>query len=172
MAEISRELEEALKRCNQCGFCQARCPVYKVTGIEWMAARGRIALINNALVNNRLGLDDIEDTVYNCLACNACLEDCPGGVETADIIFKTREELLKRQGQPRVQELLLHRVLADQSAIYRASRLLRFADVTGLRALARKTGLTRLIGSAGKAEAMVPPVPSGGGLNAVSRLAR
>jgi Fe-S oxidoreductase len=38
---ITDELSVAVDKCNSCGFCQAGCPVYKVTGIEWTVARGR-----------------------------------------------------------------------------------------------------------------------------------
>jgi len=100
MTAVSKELEAALQRCNMCGFCLAHCPIYKVTGIEWTAARGRIALINAALLGEELDISELKDPVYNCLTCNACLDDCPGGVTTSDIIFGTRGELLKRQCNP------------------------------------------------------------------------
>ena len=172
MAAVAKELAEALQRCNKCGFCLARCPIYKVTGVEWTAARGRLTLISSTLLDDQLELDDIKEPVANCLTCNACFEDCPGGVMTADIIFKTREELLRRQGQPWLQKLLLQKVLANPSLLHGASRLLRLADVAGLRTVARKTGLTRLMGDAGKAEVMVPKVPPSGGQAAITRLTK
>ncbi|MFQ6122761.1 MAG: (Fe-S)-binding protein [Dehalococcoidales bacterium] len=172
MAKVSEELEKALERCNKCGFCLAHCPTYKATGVEWTAARGRIAVINSALLDDQLKLSEIKEPVFNCLTCNACLEDCPGGVDTGDIIFRTREELLKRQGQPWLQKMLFQKVLANPSLVRGASKLLRLTDVTGLRPVARKTGLVKLIGDAGKAEAIVPAVPPGGGLDAIRRLAK
>lgn len=177
MSTESREkaeasLREALLRCNKCGFCLAHCPIYKVTGVEWTAARGRIALISSALLDDQLEISEIKDPVFNCLTCNACVDDCPGGVTTADIIFGTREELLKRQGQPWVQKLLFQKVLTNPSLVHTASKFLRLADVAGLRTAARKTGLTKLIGDIGKAEAIVPKVPPSGGLDAITRLAK
>ena len=170
MTAVSKELEAALQRCNMCGFCLAHCPIYKVTGIEWTAARGRIALINAALLGEELDISEIKDPVYNCLTCNACLDDCPGGVTTADIIFDTRGELLKRQGQPWIQKVLFNKVLPNPSLLHKATRLLRLADITGLRTLGRKTGITGLIGDFGKAEAVVPKVPSSGGVEALRSL--
>jgi glycolate oxidase iron-sulfur subunit len=124
------------------------------------------------LLDKQLELNEIKEPVYNCLTCNACFEDCPGGVMTADIIFNTRQELLKRQGQPWLQKLLFQKVLANPSLVHRTSRLLRLADITGLRTVARKTGLTKLIGDAGKAEVIVPRVPPNGGLESIARLAK
>ena len=91
---------------------------------------------------------------------------------TGDIIFKTREEMLRQHGDSWLQRLAFRKVLANPSLIYKVSRLLRLVDLSGLRTVARKTGLTRLIGDAGKAETTVPKVPSGGGLEAIRKLAK
>ena len=167
MATVAKELAESLQRCNKCGFCLAHCPIYKVTGIEWTAARGRIALISGALLDDQLDISEIKDPVYNCLTCNACVDDCPAGVATSDIIFSTREELLKQQGQPWMQKILFQKVLPNQSLLHKATKFLRLADVTGLRTLGRKTGITKAIGDFGRAEVVVPKVPASGGPDAL-----
>lgn len=172
MPTVSEELEEILQLCNKCGLCLPGCPTYRVTGIEWASARGRVALLRSALLDKRVELSDINDPISNCLTCNGCTEHCPPGVPTGEIIFKAREELLRRKGDSWMQRLLFRKALANPDMIHKASRLLRLADVTGLRMLARKTGLTRLIGDAGKAETMVPRVPASEGLEAVKRLAK
>jgi len=168
--EIEAALRDALLRCNKCGFCLAHCPIYKATGVEWATARGRITLIRSALLDDQLELSEIEDPVFNCLTCTACVDDCPGGVQTADIIFKAREELVKRRGLPWLEKQLFHRVLPSPSRVHMASKLLRLSDVAGLREVARKTGLMKLLGDAGKAEIMVPKVPPSGGLDDLIRL--
>jgi len=172
MPTVANEIAEALQRCNKCGFCLAACPIYKVTGIEWTVARGRIALIRSALLDHQLELSELKEPVANCLTCNGCVDVCPAKVMTGDIIFKAREEMLKQRGDSWLQRLAFQKVLANPSLMHKASRLLRFADVSGLRTVARKTGLTRLIGDAGKAETIVPKVPSSGGLEAIKKLAR
>jgi len=169
---VSKELAEALQRCNKCGFCLAHCPIYKATGVEWSTARGRITLIRSALLDDELELSEIKDPVFNCLTCTACVDDCPGGVQTADIIFKAREELVKRRGQPWLEKILFHRVLPKPSRMHGVSKLLRLADITGLRPLARKTGLVKLLGDAGKGEIMMPKVPPSGGIDDLIRLSK
>lgn len=172
MPTAAEELAETLKLCNKCGLCLAGCPIYKVTGIEWTSARGRVALLRSAFLDERLALTDLNDPIFNCLTCNGCTEHCPPGVPTGDIIFRARQELLQKKGDSWTQRLLFQKLLPNPEMIYKASRLLRLADVTGLRTLARKTGLTRLVGDAGKAEAMVPRVPSSEGLKAIKRMVR
>jgi glycolate oxidase iron-sulfur subunit len=171
MPTIAEELEKTLQLCNKCGLCLAGCPTYKVTGIEWTSARGRVALIRNALLDNKLDLADLDDPIFNCLTCNGCTAHCPPAVPTGEIIFKARQELLRRKGKSWIERFLFQRLLPSPEMLHKATKLLRLADVTGLRTLARKTGLTRIIGDAGKAEAMVPKVPAGEGLEAIKRLA-
>jgi len=169
MPTMAEELEKTLQLCNKCGLCLAGCPIYKVTGIEWTSARGRVALLRSVFLDERLKLTDLKDPIFNCLTCNGCTEHCPPGVQTVDIIFRARQELLKQKGDSWIQRLLFQKMLPNPERLYKASRLLRLADVTGLHTLARKTGLTRLAGDAGKAEAMVPRVPAGEGLEAIKR---
>ncbi|MFQ5996993.1 MAG: (Fe-S)-binding protein [Dehalococcoidales bacterium] len=170
MPTVAEEIAETLEMCNKCGLCLAGCPTYKVTGVEWTNARGRIALIRSALLDHRLELDELKEPIDNCLTCNGCTEHCPPAVPTAQIIFKAREELLKQHGDSWRQRLLFQKLLANPSLMHRATRLLRLIDITGLRTAARKTGLTKLIGDAGKAEVIVPKVPASEGLDAIKRL--
>ncbi len=167
---LAEEKAKALLRCNKCGFCLSHCPIYKVTGLEWTTARGRISLIRSALLDNQLDVKELKDPVYNCLTCNACVDDCPAGVQTADIIFNTREELQKSTGDSWMDQIVFRKLLASPSLLQKATSLLRFTDVVGLRPAARKAGLFRIMGDAGKTESMVPRVPSGAGLRRIMQL--
>ena len=172
MPTVAEAKAEALRRCNKCGLCLAGCPIYKVTGVEWTTARGRIVLIRSALLDHQLELSELEEPVFNCLACNGCVEHCPAGVMTGEIIFSAREELLRQRRQSWVQWLVFRRLLPDPSLLNKAFKFLRLVDVVGLRIAARKIGLMKLIGDAGKAEAMVPKVPANGGLDAITRFTK
>jgi glycolate oxidase iron-sulfur subunit len=172
MPTVAEELEEVLKLCNKCGLCLAGCPIYKITGIEWTNARGRVALLRNAFLDKKVELSDLKDPIFNCLTCNGCTEHCPPAVPTGDIIFRARQELLRQKGDSWIQRLLFRKLLTNPEMLHKATRLLRLADVTGLRTLARKTGLTRLVGDAGKAEAMVPRVPASEGLEAIKHMVK
>jgi glycolate oxidase iron-sulfur subunit len=169
---VSDKKATALMQCNKCGFCLAHCPVYKVTGVEWTAARGRIALIRGAMLDNQLDVDEIKDAVANCLTCKACTDDCPAAVQTADIILGAREDLLEKNGQPWYMQMVFQKLLADPATLNKATGFLRLADATGLRAASNATGLLKLLGDAGKASSMVPKVPGGRGLRKIGRLAK
>ncbi|MFC1951774.1 (Fe-S)-binding protein [Chloroflexota bacterium] len=158
MAEALQKASEALLRCNKCGFCLAGCPIYKVTGIEWTAARGRLALLSSVL-DNELELHDLKEPVFNCLICNCCVDHCPSGVLTDELILKARVDLLKEQGQPWIQRLIFHKLLPNPHRLQKLTRILGWLQVSGLRSVARGLGLTMLVGDACKAERILPPVP-------------
>jgi glycolate oxidase iron-sulfur subunit len=164
MPKISEEQAKALLVCNKCGFCLAHCPIYKVTGNEWMTARGRITMLRGALLEGKLDTIDIKDPAFNCLTCRACVDDCPAGVATSDIIFDAREEIVKRQDISLTNRMLFGKLLASPELLHKASMLLRLTDVLGLREAARITGLLNLLGDAGKASVMVPKIPAGKGI--------
>ncbi len=108
MAEQLKKVAEALLRCNKCGFCLAGCPIYKVTGIEWTVARGKLTLLRSVL-DGELELSEITEPILDCLTCNCCVDHCPSGVMTDDLILTARAELVKEQGQPWIQRLTFHK---------------------------------------------------------------
>ncbi len=160
MSEALQKLSEALLRCNKCGFCLAGCPIYKVTGIEWTVARGRLTLLRSVL-DNELKLSELKEPLFNCLTCNGCVDHCPPAVMTDDIILKARAELVKEQGQPWIQKLIFHKLLPNPSRLKKLTRLMGFFQASGLRSAARGLGLTKLLGNTGKAEPILPHVPLG-----------
>ena len=40
MREALKAVYEEACKCNRCGFCQAHCPIFEVTGDERNVARG------------------------------------------------------------------------------------------------------------------------------------
>ncbi len=158
MAEQLEKIAEALLRCNKCGFCLAGCPIYKITGIEWTVARGKLTLLRSVL-DGELELSEITEPILGCLTCNCCVDHCPSGIMIDDLILKTRAELVKEQGQPWIQRLTFHKLLPNPTRLQKLARLLGWLQVSGLRSMARNLGLTRLLGDASKAERILPPVP-------------
>ncbi len=97
MNTLTIQLEDALYRCNKCGFCQATCPYYLTTGEEWAVARGRLRL-TRAILQGKLPLSDgAVRSMYQCFSCRACNVTCPSGVPVDEILIQARTELA-RQG--------------------------------------------------------------------------
>jgi glycolate oxidase iron-sulfur subunit len=153
------DVYEDVSRCNKCSLCQAVCPTYQVNPVEWETARGRVALIRDA-IEGRLELRDIADgPLSTCLGCDNCMAACPPKVPTATIVARARQELHEQEGYPRGQSWLLRRVLARPGGTQTLHRLSRAAQVTGLHAAARRLRVTRWMGTAGRMAERVGPLP-------------
>jgi glycolate oxidase iron-sulfur subunit len=91
-------------RCVHCGFCNATCPTYQLTGDELDGPRGRIYLIKQMLEGNtpsertQLHLD-------RCLTCRACESTCPSGVEYGKLVDIGREVLAARAPRPWIERI-------------------------------------------------------------------
>lgn len=125
-----RQAEEILRNCVHCGFCNATCPTYRLTGDELDGPRGRIYLIKQVLegktptAKTRLHLD-------RCLTCRACETTCPSGVDYHLLLDTGREltELAATRSLPeQLFRLLLRKTLAYRthfSVLLRTGQFLR-----------------------------------------------
>ena len=104
-----QEANEILRNCVHCGFCNATCPTYQLTGDELDGPRGRIYQIKQVLEGatptrtTQLHLD-------RCLTCRACETTCPSGVDYHHLL-DTGRELVEQQVQRPLQERFMHFVL-------------------------------------------------------------
>ncbi len=74
------ELESILRSCVHCGFCNATCPSYQLTGNELDGPRGRIYLLKQFMEGVSVG-EITQHHLDRCLHCLACETTCPSGVE-------------------------------------------------------------------------------------------
>src|SRR5271157_1877292 len=71
---------DVLRSCVHCGFCNATCPTFKLTGDELDGPRGRIYLMKSALEGEAV-TRETQLHLDRCLTCRACETTCPSGVE-------------------------------------------------------------------------------------------
>jgi glycolate oxidase iron-sulfur subunit len=128
--DAGREADEILRNCVHCGFCNATCPTYQLTGDELDGPRGRIYLIKQMLEGNpataktRLHLD-------RCLTCRACETTCPSGVDYHRLLDTGRELTEQTTRRPPMERLLrvaLRKLLAHRARfnlLLRCGQLLR-----------------------------------------------
>jgi len=85
--------EQQLRTCVHCGFCNATCPTYLITGNELEGPRGRIYLIKNLLEGKIEPSAKTLAHIDNCLGCLACETTCPSGVSYSHLLEDVRPRL-------------------------------------------------------------------------------
>jgi len=90
-----READEVLRNCVHCGFCNATCPTYQLTGDELDGPRGRIYLIKQVLEGQQ-ATSRTQLHLDRCLTCRACETTCPSGVDY-HLLLDTGREVIERQ---------------------------------------------------------------------------
>jgi glycolate oxidase iron-sulfur subunit len=117
-------------RCIHCGLCLNHCPTYRL----WHQ----------------------ED-------CRACETACPSGVEYGKLVELARTQIEKQYERPlfsRVaRDLVFRRLLPHPDRIAMAARFLRLYQRSGLAALARGTGILKLLGLQER-ESLLPKIDS------------
>ena len=69
--DSGQRANDILRSCVHCGFCNATCPTYQITGDELDGPRGRIYLMRELLETG----ENQERTTFHldrCLTCRAC----------------------------------------------------------------------------------------------------
>ena len=93
------EAESILRRCVHCGFCNATCPTYLLSGNELEGPRGRIYLIKNLLEGEAVS-HRTRAHLDHCLGCRACETTCPSGVRFHRLADIGREAIASRGRRP------------------------------------------------------------------------
>jgi glycolate oxidase iron-sulfur subunit len=155
-----KSVYEEISKCNRCGFCQAHCPIFEVTGVEKNVARGHNVHVR-LLAEEKMEISpDFKDPLFECLLCKACVANCFPAVRTDKAVIAGRAEYINRVGQPKAMKFLFHTLLPDQEKMAKYVRLLAFAKNTGLSKLVRAMGILSWFGKDfNKAEGLIDKMP-------------
>ncbi len=94
------ETEKILRACVHCGFCNATCPTYLLTGDELDGPRGRIYLIKEMFEKERPADARTALHVDRCLSCLSCMTTCPSGVHFMHLVDHARAHIEKTYARP------------------------------------------------------------------------
>ena len=148
--------------CVHCGFCLPTCASYRVLGTEMDSPRGRIHALK-AIEAGEQQLDAITASHFDsCLGCFACVTACPSGVRYDALLEATRPKLNAaelRSPAQRAFRRLMFALLPYPQRLRAALAPLRSYAGGGLQQLARRSGLTGLLGPQLQAlEQLLPPL--------------
>jgi glycolate oxidase iron-sulfur subunit len=161
MREGLKAVYEEVSKCNRCGFCQAHCPIFEITGDERSVARGHNVQVRKLAEGGLQMSEDLKDPLFECLLCKACVTNCFPAVRTDKIVVAGRAEYLKQVGQPKTLHFLFHRLLPDHSRLSSYVRLAAVGKNSGASKLARAMGILNWFGrDLAKAEDLVERLPT------------
>lgn len=102
-------VEQNVRKCVHCGFCNVTCPTFQLRRDELDGPRGRIYQIKQAIETGVVA-PALQTHLDRCLTCRACETTCPAGVEYGQVLDYGRE--LAERALPRpVGQRLLRRAL-------------------------------------------------------------
>ncbi len=138
-----------LYKCVHCGFCLQACPTYLETGLESESPRGRIALMK-AVNEGRLEMSPAVIGHWDlCLQCRACELACPSGVEYGKLMEATRAQVEQHTSRPFTERAArsvgYNTLLPSPVKLRMAGQALKFYKKSGMRTIARGTGLLKLL---------------------------
>lgn len=139
---------DQLTNCMRCGFCLPACPTFRETGVEPESPRGRIALMK-AVADGLMDPDQVfQDQMNHCLGCRACEPVCPADVKYGQLIEQARDAIEDHATHSApvtgLRKLMFKGVFPKRGSLKLLGGSLAFYQKSGLRKLARGTGIMRL----------------------------
>jgi glycolate oxidase iron-sulfur subunit len=124
-------VNKILRKCVHCGFCNATCPTYLLTGNELDGPRGRIYLIKNYFEENKEGSSNETSLKHldRCLTCLACETTCPSGVKYGELVDIGRKHINSSIQRPVISKIKRTLILNAFSNSKRVGMLLAIARI-------------------------------------------
>ena len=157
--------QHLIEECVHCGFCLPTCPTYALWNEEMDSPRGRIYLMKLGAEGKAEMTDSYVGHFDKCLGCMACMTACPSGVQYSKLIEATRSQI-ERNYKRSFTDALMRKLIFAIFPYPKRLRLLALPtwlyQASGLRYLARHSGLLNLLPNSIKsAEALQPEVSLG-----------
>jgi glycolate oxidase iron-sulfur subunit len=106
-------VDQILRKCVHCGFCNATCPTYQLRGDELDGPRGRIYQMKQYFEGTPANSEMLKH-LDRCLTCRSCETTCPSGVKYSRLLEIGKEEIeqeLPRSAIERIKRWVLTRFL-------------------------------------------------------------
>lgn len=100
-----QQAEAVLRQCVHCGFCNATCPTYRVTGDELDGPRGRIYLMKQVF-EGEAPTRTTQAHLDRCVGCRHCESTCPSGVRYHALLALGQAEVDAQVARPRGERLM------------------------------------------------------------------
>ncbi|HET6788806.1 MAG TPA: 4Fe-4S dicluster domain-containing protein, partial [Aquabacterium sp.] len=99
-----QQADRVLRSCVHCGFCNATCPTYRVTGDELDGPRGRIYLMKQVF-EGQTPTRTTQEHLDRCIGCRHCESTCPSGVQYHELLEVGQAEVDRQVQRPWAERL-------------------------------------------------------------------
>lgn len=86
-------MDEESRKCTNCGFCQAACPVFAASLRPAYNTRGKMLLLQEVRKGYLPLSGEMVDTFYTCTTCGGCTRSCPRLLRGAEVVEGVRRSL-------------------------------------------------------------------------------
>ncbi|MGQ9604319.1 MAG: (Fe-S)-binding protein [bacterium] len=99
-------------KCYQCGKCASTCPWFQVGTYDFPVYRTALEAVLGTLAasEDKEALSKEIDKVYRCVGCEACVDQCPHGVNIPVIFRAARRVLVDFGSYPEVLRSTVRRI--------------------------------------------------------------
>jgi len=101
-----QDVNQILRTCVHCGFCNSTCPTYVLLGNELDSPRGRIYLIKDMFEHDKPASAKVTKHIDRCLSCLSCTTTCPSGVDYMHLIDRARVRIEKTRRRPFLEQMM------------------------------------------------------------------
>jgi len=93
---------EDIYKCYQCGKCTSACPWFQVEIYDYPVYKFSLETALGAVASSedKKELDKEIELIYRCVGCEACLDQCPHGISTPNILRAARRLLVDFDSYP------------------------------------------------------------------------
>jgi len=89
--------EGTLANCIRCGYCFEHCPLFKHTGWESDAPRGKIITAFGLLSGNVEPDEQSAHKMFSCFYCKRCEAACSSGVPLTEVFTDAKKDLAEME---------------------------------------------------------------------------
>jgi len=168
---ISQNALHHAEKCRFCFMCRHLCPIQLQTGKEVNTPRAK-GLLLSMLNKGAAEFDrDMAQTMYECLICDACVNDCATGYQPPLFIREARTEAVVNDLAPEAVMKLIENVDATGN-IYGADKtsfaqegtdvLVYIGEVASCKVPQMATSLLRVLAKAGISAKVLANEPASG----------
>ncbi|MBL7136151.1 MAG: (Fe-S)-binding protein [Candidatus Marinimicrobia bacterium] len=103
---------EDIYKCYQCGKCSSICPWFQVGTYDFPIFRLPLetALGMVASSEDKKELEEEVDKIYRCVGCEACVDQCPHGINIPNILRAARRLLVDFGSYPDILKSIVQKI--------------------------------------------------------------